>query len=353
MDLGMIEGFFGEPWSWEDRRDSAGFLARAGYSFYIYAPKGDSHLRKRWRDPVPSDWAANLRELGDALHSEGVEYGVGLSPYELYFEWNREGRRALVRRVVELDELGVDRLAVIFDDMNGDLPRLAEIQAEILDAVLQVSRAKRFVMCPTYYSDDPVLEKVFGKAPTNYLEELGTRLDRRVEVFWTGPKVCSTEVSIEHLKSVGSRLGRKPFLWDNYPVNDGNRMCKFLHLRGFTGRPSGIAELISGHAVNPMNQAHLSRIPALTLRESYLLGEDYSAIGAFRRAAAAVGGAEFARRLEADLPIFQDDGLERISAPRKAELIRSYGGFGTPPAREIVDWLSQRYEVSRELVLTQ
>lgn len=317
-----MEGFFGEPWSWEDRQDSAGFFARAGYSFYFYAPKGDPYLRKRWRDPVPSGWTQNLRALGDTMHSEGVEFGVG-------------------------------RLAVLFDDMNGNLPRLAEIQAEILDAVLQASRAKRFVMCPTYYSDDPMLEKVFGTAPLNYLEELGKRLDRRVDVFWTGPKVCSTEFSMEHLKAVGSRLERKPFLWDNYPVNDGNRMCKFLYLRGFTGRPAGIAELVSGHAVNPMNQSPLSRIPALTLWENYLLGEDYSAIAAFRRAAAAVGGAEFAQQLEADLATFQDEGLEKISAAQKSELLRCYGKFGTPAAREVVDWLSQRYEVSRELVLTQ
>ena len=80
--------------------------------------------------------------------------------------------------------------------------------------------------------------RVFGRRPDHYLEELGTRLDPSIDVFWTGEEVCARALGVGHLARVAGQLGRKPVLWDNYPVNDGKRMSQFLHLRAFTGRPA-------------------------------------------------------------------------------------------------------------------
>jgi hyaluronoglucosaminidase len=46
--LGVIEGYYGRPWSWDMREAQARFLASHGYSSYIYAPKADAYLRRRW-----------------------------------------------------------------------------------------------------------------------------------------------------------------------------------------------------------------------------------------------------------------------------------------------------------------
>ena len=96
-----------------------------------------------------------------------------------------------------------------------------------------------------------------------------------MRIFWTGEEVCSREVSPGHLKRVSKLLGRKPLLWDNYPVNDGDRMSRHLHLRGFTGRPAGNAAYLAGHAINPALQPVLTTIPAITLAECYRQGPDY------------------------------------------------------------------------------
>ena len=93
--------------------------------------------------------------------------------------------------------------------------------------------------------------------------------------MWTGEEVCAREFSPGHLARVAGQLRRKPFLWDNYPVNDGARMSQHLHLRAFTGRPASIAPHIAGHGINPASQPVLSRIPALTLAESYRAGDFY------------------------------------------------------------------------------
>src|SRR5690606_7796905 len=105
---------------------------------------------------------------------------------------------------------------------------------------------------------------VFGRRPPRYFEEIA-RVDSSVRLFWTGEKICSEEYSREHLERVARELGRKPLLWDNYPVNDGQRMHRHLHLSPVTGRGPELRELTEGVAVNPMNQARLSWIPIRTL----------------------------------------------------------------------------------------
>jgi hypothetical protein len=147
-------------------------------------------------------------------------------------------------------------------------------------------------------------------------------------------------------------MGRRPFLWDNYPVNDGQRMSQYLHLRGFTGRPASIAGLVSAHAVNPALQPTLSRIPALTLAESYRLGDDYAYGDAFRRAAVEVLGPELGALLREDLLVLQDVGLDRLE-DKEAALRGRYGGVDHPAAREIVEWLDGGYRITDEIVQTQ
>ena len=67
--LGVIEGFYGEQWSWGERVDYAGFLRKHGFSFYIYAPKADGYLRKKWREPFPKSLEEKLTKLAGQYHS--------------------------------------------------------------------------------------------------------------------------------------------------------------------------------------------------------------------------------------------------------------------------------------------
>jgi hypothetical protein len=193
-------------------------------------------------------------------------------------------------------------------------------------------------MCPTYYSEDRMLDVVFGERPPGYLDELGRRLDPRVGVYWTGEEICTREFSADHLVRVAEALRRKPTLWDNYPVNDGPRMSRFLHLRGFTGRPSAIGSHVAAHAINPALQPHLSLIPAATLAASYREGTAYCYMSAFRTAAIALAGADLAGMLEHDLHALQDRGLDLLGGDRD-RLRQRYAAVDHPMAAEVVRWL--------------
>ena len=352
VELGIIEGFYGRPWSWEERADTVTMLAPYGYRFYHYAPKADPYLRRRWQEDHPQAMADALAELASVCRDAGVRFGIGLSPYELYLGFDDEARAALDRKLDFFRALGVDDLAILFDDMRGDTPDLATRQLEILDWIGARSPASRMLVCPSYYTDDPVLDRVFGRRPAGYLERLSAGLDERVEIYWTGEEVCSREITPAHLDTVAERIGRKPFLWDNYPVNDGQRMSQYLHLRAFTGRPAEIASHISAHGINAALQPTLNRIPALTLAERYRGEAGYAYGEAFRRAATEVVGNDLAEMLREDLLILQDVGLDRLG--EKEEALRSrYAAVDHPAAREIIAWLDGEYRITDEIVHTQ
>jgi hypothetical protein len=236
--------------------------------------------------------------------------------------------------------------------MRGDITDLAERQAAIVHFAAERGVAQRIFSCPSYYSDDPILDVAFGARPAFYLEQLGRLLDPAIHLFWTGPEVCAGEFTPGHLARVAGQLGRKPVLWDNYPVNDGARMSQHLHLRAFTGRPASIAPHIAGHGINPASPSLLSRIPLLTLADSYRQGEAYDYLAAFHRAAREILGDELAARVARDVLTLQDRGLDRLGE-RKAALKARYAAFDHPAAREICLWLDGYWSVSDELVQTQ
>lgn len=350
-ELGIIEGYFGAPWSWADRTDVMRTLAGHGYRFFIYAPKADAHLRRRWKEPHPKATHEALASFAAACRAAGVRFGVGFSPFEVYRHFDDAARATLKARIAELDSLGLDDLAILFDDMRGDIPDLATRQADIIAFVAGCTKATRLITCPSYYTDDAVLDRVFGVRPANYLEDLGRLLDPKVQVFWTGEEVCARAYSPGHLAEVAGKLGRKPFLWDNYPVNDGPRMSQHLHLRAFTGRPASMAAHVAAHAINPALQAHLSLIPALTLADSYAQGEAYKYMASFRAAARVVMGEDGARLLENDLLSLQDAGLGNLGE-RMQRLRAKWAAHAHPAAQEIVAWLDGKYAITSEEMLT-
>jgi hyaluronoglucosaminidase len=352
VELGIVEGFYGRPWTWQERADTTAFLAGHGYRFHIYAPKADPYLRRRWQEPHPSALADDISRFAAHCRRIGVRFGAGLSPYEIFLAFDDSARAALADKLSFLDDVGTSDLAVLFDDMRGDVDRLAETQAEIVHWAAARTKADRIIVCPTYYTDDPVLDRVFGSRPADYLQRLGELLDPAIEIFWTGEEVCSRELSPGHLARVTETLRRRPFLWDNYPVNDGQRMSQYLHVRGFTGRPQSIGAHVAAHAINPALQPTLTRVPALTLRESYARGDAYEYGAAQLAAGEAVLGAELGAMLHDDVLVLQDIGLDRLGE-KEAVLRERYAAIEHDGAREIIAWLDGAYRITDEIVHTQ
>ena len=334
--VGLVEGFYGRPWSQSQRLAYADFGSDLGFTAHLHCPKDDPFLRKRWREDWVDDAFADLNALANQYQARGLAWGVGLSPFELYLAYDREARSALKAKVERIRELGGTLLGLLFDDMPGDIADLAQRQAEIAADVLEWASGMRVLVCPTYYSLDPQLERYFGAMPDQYRGRLGEALPGEVEIFWTGPEVCSSSISAEHLAAMRAEFGRKLVLWDNYPVNDGALRSEHLYLSPLADRePEGRAHL-HGHFCNPMNQAYLS-LPAIAG-----LAGLYGAAASEAWLSARLG-AQTWTHLRENLEEFRDEGLSGMGPERCAELALQYAALQGEAAGEVAAWLRGEY----------
>ena len=342
LTTGVIEGFFGRPWGWPARLGGVDFLRDAGFDFYIYAPKGDPYLRRQWREPMPRDTLEQLAALGARCRDLKIDFGIGLTPFEIYLNYDAAARERLRAKVSELNETGADTLAILFDDMRGDVAGIAELQARVIAEIAGWSSARRFMVCPTYYSYDARLTREFGAPPKAYLEDLGRLLDPRIDCFWTGEKIISHGYSRQHLADVAADLGRKPFIWDNHIANDAKSRSNHLYLDPSADSWSLATEAAAGLAINPMNQPHLSRIALRGYRHLLTVGADLrSALPTICRELA---GPRIAELLLGDLGALQDEGLSRLDDAARQGLLERYASqAGNPYADEVAAFLRGEY----------
>jgi len=342
IPAGVIEGFFGKPWGWAARRGTVDFLREFGYDFYIYAPKGDPYLRRKWREPTPLDTLEHLAALGARCRDRGIDFGIGLTPFEIYLRYDAAARECLRAKVLELNQTGVGTLAILFDDMRGDVPGIAELQARVIAEICGWSSARHFMVCPTYYSFDPRLTREFGAPPKAYLEDLGRLLDPRIDCFWTGEKIISNGYSARHLSDVAADLGRKPFIWDNHIANDAKTRSNHLYLDPSAASWSLAEEAAAGLAINPMNQPHLSRIALLGYRHLLTVGPDLRS--ALRGIYRELAGPRLAQLLSEDLELLQSEGLSRLDEATRRRLLERYESEnGNSYADEVAAFLRGEY----------
>ena len=341
---GVIEGFYGRQWGWQARTDYASFLSEQGFDCYIYAPKGDQFLRSRWRENHPSKVNSELLTLAAAYRDAGVRFGVGLSPLGLNRQYSADDRQLLKDKVYALNTWNADILCILFDDDRADIEGLAKRQAAIVNDIVEWSNARQFIVCPSYYSFDPVLEEVFGKMPEQYLENFSAALPKEIGVFWTGNKVISANYEKTDIDRIASILEKKPILWDNYPVNDGRLTSQFLHLRPYQGRPWQLQQWANGHIVNPMNQPSLSKVVLNSLAVLYRDKGRYNQVKALTDSFNGIGNKSLAKCLVGDVTVFQDRGLEHLSDADKQGLAEKYTVFDHPVAIEICEWLAGDYQ---------
>jgi hyaluronoglucosaminidase len=341
IKAGVIEGFFGKPWDWESRLTGADFLRDCGFRFYIYAPKSESSLRRQWREPIPLDTMQQLSQLSAQCRQSGIAFGVGLTPFEIYLNYDAGAQASLRAKVAQIDQIGVDILCILFDDMRGDIDGLAGIQAKVISDIYNWSSAQSFIVCPTYYSYDRRLAREFGSPPKDYLRDLGRSVDPRIDFFWTGEKIISKGYSALHLAEVAADIGRKPFIWDNYIANDSRTRTNFLFLDPSAGAWNLPADRVAGVAINPMNQAYLSRIALRGLQSTLTKGSGGDFLPSICRE---LCGPIMAEHLLADIDLLQNKGLAQLDADTRCRLLNQYEEQPSNPyGAEVAAWLRGEY----------
>jgi hyaluronoglucosaminidase len=281
---GVIEGFYGPPWSHDARLDVIEFVAERGMNTYVYAPKDDPKHRASWREPYDGMEHARFAELAGRAAKVGVRFGFAVSPgLDMDLE-SATDRQLLFGKLAPLLDAGVDCLVVAFDDIPGG-PGLGRRQGELmawLHARLEsVAPAASLLMVPTEY---------VAATPTPYLAELAASRPATVDTMWTGPTVCSPVVTAADARARAAvNAGHAPLLWDNYPVNDGP-MARSLHLGPYRGREPSLTDVVAGVLVNPMVQPRASKVALATVADYLRDPSGYEPDEAWARAIRDVGG---------------------------------------------------------------
>ena len=258
---GVVEGFYGTPWSQEDRLSQFDFYAKNKMNVYIYGPKDDPYHRDKWRVPYPAEEAARLKVLLDAAHKNGVNFYWAIHP-GVDIKWTEADRDAMMNKLEVMYQLGVRSFAVFFDDIWGEGTK-ADKQAELLNYInTNFVKAKGdvspLVMCPTEYNRSWANEK------GGYLRTLGSDMDKSVEIMWTGNTVVHT-IDKESMQWINERIQRKGYIWLNFPVSDFVR--DHILLGPTYGNGLDIAEDLSGFVSNPMEHAESSKIALYSIAD--------------------------------------------------------------------------------------
>lgn len=340
---GLIEIFFGQPWPKQARLNYASFLRENGFGFYLYGPKADPLLRKQWTSQWPASYLRELSELASEYRNKGLKFGVVLSPFGLHQKIKKNSETLLKKKIQLLSEIGVDMLGIFFDDMPN-APGLVCRQVDVLKMVRSFTSVP-LVFCPTFYSFDPILDRVFGKRSPDYLHEIGESVPIDVEILWTGPKVISDEIPDDHLVEVAKLLRRKPFICDNLFANDGPKNCKFIKLKNPTIITKNSLNHVSHWAFNPMNQPELSKVVLLAASHALQIekpGQNHLEVGVKSCSK------DFAAWLRGHRDDLLVKGLDGIADTDKKQMIENLNGFQDPAAAELIAWLKGEYTVGNE-----
>jgi len=295
---GIVEGFYGRPWTHDQRRRIVGWLKRFGLNTYLYGPKDDLKHRVLWREPLDAAETAAMRDLIRLCDTNGVEFHYAVAPgWDAHFGPGRPVPSppallaGLQERFRPLIDLGCRGLAVMFDDVPGLEPAaLGEIgkrHAEVANALSQWlvaagSGATRLALCPAVYCT-----RMAGASPgeSTYLRALGQNLLAEVNVYWTGPEIISPTIDAGHLREVAEVLRRPPFLWDNLHANDYDNARVFLG--PYAGRSGALPGLTRGLVLNPNRECALNFTSLATLGEFIRSVDGYAAESALERAVSA------------------------------------------------------------------
>jgi hypothetical protein len=265
---GVIEGFYGPPWTHQDRLDVLRFMGRVGLTTYYYAPKDDPYHRERWREPYAPLEYALLGQAARTADSSGVTFVYAISPGGTMVYSDAEDFQRLVAKLNTVWALGVRDFALFLDDVPPTLQHeedratfanLAEAHAQLINRLHQDvdRRGGTLAVTPTTYTN--------AWGDRDYLRQLGESVHDDVLFFWTGVDVAAPEITAAQAREWGELISRKPLVWDNYPVNDFARWRLFLGPVRY--RAADLGSAVAGILANPMNEAHASMLPLATLAE--------------------------------------------------------------------------------------
>lgn len=258
--IGIIEGFYGPLWTWDQRLTLSTALADAGMDTYVYAPKDDPFHRERWRDPYPPEEFSALTEF---VERSALDVGVAISPGLSMDPDDASDRADLLGKIEQLTATGSTSVGLCFDDIAPG-PGLGAAHARVANWVRdRLDASVGLYLVPLHYT---------GTHPAAYLTEL-LEVDRTIPIAWTGHGIVNRTITVDDAEAWTELMdGRRPLLWDNTPVNDA-LMADWMFSGPLRGRDADLPQHLAGYLANPLVQ-HSPNLPPLLSAAAWARGDD-------------------------------------------------------------------------------
>ncbi|WP_066309448.1 beta-N-acetylglucosaminidase domain-containing protein [Bacillus sp. FJAT-29814] len=326
---GAIEGFYGEPWSHEDRLSQLEFYGDHKMNSYIYAPKDDPYHRDKWRDPYPQEKIAEIAELVKTAHDNHVTFTFAISPGNTITYSSDKDLQALIDKAQAMWDVGVRSFALFLDDIDpnlrspedrakfgGDANPPAAAQAYLLNRfnsefIKKHEGAERLITVPTDY---------YQAGTTPYRTRFAALVQPDIVVQWTGIGVVAPTITTADADRIHGIFKHDLLIWDNYPVNDFDRNRLFL--APLTGRDAGLTPEhgVIGLTANPMNEAEASKIPLFTVADYTWNPEAYNPNDSMLRGLKEFAGAKAFEPLKAFVDASYSTSLNGNKEPYSEKL---------------------------------
>ena len=227
---GFIEGYYGNPWSTEDR---CKLMEWGGYyklNSYFYAPKDDPKHNAKWRDLYTEEEInTKIKPLAEAGNKSKCRFVFALHPYmNNAIRYNSEANyqadlKVMQAKFKQVIDAGVRQIAILADDAGNvgganytrtltDMSNwLKELQPSYpgLKLTLPFCTQEYMGWGQSYYRDFP----------------------ENVQIIMTGGRVWG-EVTNNFTSSFTDTAGRGHYMWINWPCTDNSK--KHLIMGGYT-----------------------------------------------------------------------------------------------------------------------
>ncbi|EDV94572.1 GH21911 [Drosophila grimshawi] len=251
---GVIEGFYGRPWTTEQRKDLFRKLKKMGMDSYMYAPKDDYKHRAYWRELYTVEEADHLSSLISSAKEAGIVFYYALSPgLDMTYSSQKE-IATLKRKLDQVSQFGCEAYALLFDDIESELSKadkevfqtFANAHVSVTNEIFTHLGCPKFLFCPTQYCGTRAVPTVVD---SEYLNTLGSKLNNVIDILWTGDKVISKTITIDSIREITEILRRPPVIWDNLHANDYDQ--KRVFLGPYSGRSPELIPHLRGVMTNP------------------------------------------------------------------------------------------------------
>ena len=193
-----------------------------------YSISNRQERAEAWRNPLSDAVKQGLAAYGERMSPLGIQWYVGHNPiaakdkirsgdeddFQVVLGWACAAAEAGGNLCLKYDDhrfpIGRHDMDTFGSAREADIHLLARLHRELK---VRHPRAK-ILFCPPFYWG-PTSPALYPEPRDDYLYALGERAPRDIEIFWTGPRVKSAEVTPDMVRWIAERLQRKPVYWQN------------------------------------------------------------------------------------------------------------------------------------------